>query len=76
MLGDGAFQDVQQKHNLPSTLLFFYLQLRSARSGYVVPRENKLNPHPFHKVLLGKRGLASEMYSLLVKTSSKQLSIG
>lgn len=70
-----AFQDIQQKYNLPGTSLLFYLQLRFAMHAHGVSWKTKPHLHPFHKVLLGKRGLVSEMNSRLVKSSSKPLSI-
>src|SRR4029434_6740651 len=44
-----SFSDIKNAFNLPGSLFFFYLQLRSALKVYGVPWQNRLPTHPIRK---------------------------
>ena len=69
------FRELQKTFDLPGTF-FFYLQLRAAMRAQGVPWNSKLEDHPFHIKLNTKgknKGIASELYKLIVEASYKHL---
>lgn len=68
-----SFSELSQKHNLPSSSFFLYLQLRASMKAYGVPWNSKLPIHPIHAILTNKEKkgkMVTRIYNLMCSSNN------